>query len=342
MQMYGANTDDLRDVASMFGNTGRLAEDAQVITGRVMGDLLWIGKDADTFREMYAEPIPRHLAQLAIELEDRGRDLFYQANEQDDASAAKGLSSFGAIAMAALGASFATGVEGTLGSLALGIGGPLVGRAAMEMAKDNARERAFELAMGAFALDGFDGIATLAKILGAYALLFGPASLIGRGALALLAALADLMHSPEPNTERLEKPKAPKHLEFIEPEKYPDNYPFEPKEERQSSGGGANSGGGGAVPSDWKGGSASTGEAAKLPAPGAGLMTQLASGGMGGSGRALGDGVSAFGGSVAGSGQQMPPLLLAIGALGLAGAAAATGVTAAKAFKRNKPATSAR
>lgn len=71
-------------------------------------------------------------------------------------------------------------------------------------------------------------------------------------------------------------------------------------------------------------------------------MTSLAAGGMGGSGRALGDGVSAFGGSIAGAGQQMPPLLLAIGGLGLAGAAAGAGVAAAKAFKRNQSASSAR
>lgn len=340
MRMYGANTDDLREVARDFGNAGRVTEDAQASTSHAMGDLEWVGKDAELFRERYAEPIPRLLAQLALDLDDHSRDLYRQANEQDDASAAKGRS----LAAAALGASLLTGLEGAMGALVGGLGGRRAAREASELVAQHTRDRALALAQAAFAEGGMAGIATLANILAGYALLFGPASLIGRGALGLLAALGQLMQRPTEDVARVHPSTAPKMLEFITPEEQGENRFAEPKKESSrggdSSGGGGS--GGGSVPSEWSGGSSASGHAPKLPAPGAGLMTSLAAGGMGGSGRALGDGVSAFGGSIAGFGQQMPPLLFAIGGLGLAGAAAGAGVVAAKAFKRNQSATSAR
>lgn len=84
--MFGANTEVLREIAGRFGTQGDVTRDAGRTSMREVETVEWIGNDADRFRDDYRSAIHEALRQLALDLENKERELHRNANEQDQAS----------------------------------------------------------------------------------------------------------------------------------------------------------------------------------------------------------------------------------------------------------------
>ncbi|GGA73123.1 hypothetical protein GCM10011490_24930 [Pseudoclavibacter endophyticus] len=88
--MYGANTTALRVIAGRFG---RRSDGVRSVASHTLGEVRaieWLGPDADAYRDDYETRVVTELKALAIVLENREKELFRQADEQDDASLAGG------------------------------------------------------------------------------------------------------------------------------------------------------------------------------------------------------------------------------------------------------------
>lgn len=88
--MFGANTDELRRIAGVFGNTGDDARTAGTVTNTEVQGVEWLGPDADEFRSDYESYVVTELKALAIVLELKERELERQADEQDVCSEGTG------------------------------------------------------------------------------------------------------------------------------------------------------------------------------------------------------------------------------------------------------------
>jgi len=88
--MHGANTDELRQVGSIFGSAeGVLNQSASTLQSQIEG-VDWLGPDADRFRSHWGQVIPNDLRAIAELTIDRDADLKRQADEQDKASSGNG------------------------------------------------------------------------------------------------------------------------------------------------------------------------------------------------------------------------------------------------------------
>ncbi|GEM_PF-483738 len=88
--MYGANTEELRQVGSIFGSAeGKLNQSASTVQSQIEG-VDWLGPDADKFRSHWGQVIPNDLRSLAELTIDRNTDLNRQADEQDKTSSGNG------------------------------------------------------------------------------------------------------------------------------------------------------------------------------------------------------------------------------------------------------------
>lgn len=99
--MFGARTDDLRELSGHFGNAADRTSDSFQVVLTVANDLEWEGKDADEWRERVSSRLRRLCASLEMTLTDTNRDLVRQADDQDATSSA---SKWTAFAMTAGGA----------------------------------------------------------------------------------------------------------------------------------------------------------------------------------------------------------------------------------------------
>lgn len=83
--MFGANTDELRGVATLFGQQSDEALQAADETGHEVEAVIWIGADADRFRADY-DLTAQGLRDLSALLAEHDQMLQQQAEEQDSAS----------------------------------------------------------------------------------------------------------------------------------------------------------------------------------------------------------------------------------------------------------------
>ncbi|MGO2111480.1 MAG: WXG100 family type VII secretion target [Pseudoclavibacter sp.] len=86
--MYGANTAALRVIAGRFGQR---SDGVQAVATTTLGEVNgveWLGQDAEQYRDDYDHRVVTELKALAIVLENREKELFRQADEQDEASGA--------------------------------------------------------------------------------------------------------------------------------------------------------------------------------------------------------------------------------------------------------------
>lgn len=82
--MYGADTDALRELAGVFGHDD-LSRVGIELVARTEA-IVWMGRDADAFRERFRDSVARMLIDLDGALDALSDDLERQAHEQDVAS----------------------------------------------------------------------------------------------------------------------------------------------------------------------------------------------------------------------------------------------------------------
>lgn len=86
--MFGANVEELMDIARDFELRADIPDSASREVERAIRDVDWIGSDADTYRDTWGEKLPSQLRDLADLVWDKRGFLEKQADEQDDASKA--------------------------------------------------------------------------------------------------------------------------------------------------------------------------------------------------------------------------------------------------------------
>lgn len=93
---YGADTDQLRSHAQLLKDRANTLEDLRArLDPLVMDESTWKGADADSFREQWRGHTAGQFDQIGEGLTDRSGELETHAEQQDDASTAKGEDSGG-------------------------------------------------------------------------------------------------------------------------------------------------------------------------------------------------------------------------------------------------------
>lgn len=90
--MYGADVGQLKDLASAFESAAERLDSGRVCVGRRIDLRAWRGPVADRFRGSWQSQYARLLQTAADQLRSAGRDLRANAGEQEQASAATGVS----------------------------------------------------------------------------------------------------------------------------------------------------------------------------------------------------------------------------------------------------------
>ena len=88
--MFGANTDELRQVSDAFDMRTTVVESARRTTTRAVEATVWEGRDAEAFKQRYASEVAAMMQQLESVLQLHRTDISKQADEQDECSSAGG------------------------------------------------------------------------------------------------------------------------------------------------------------------------------------------------------------------------------------------------------------
>ena len=88
--MFGANTDELRQVSDAFDMRTTVVESARRTTTRAVEATVWEGRDAEAFKQRYASEVAAMMQQLESVLQLHRTDISKQADEQDACSSGKG------------------------------------------------------------------------------------------------------------------------------------------------------------------------------------------------------------------------------------------------------------
>lgn len=113
--MFGANTDELRRVSDEFDLRTSVVQAARMRTAREVEASVWVGHDADAFKQRYSNEVAALMERLEQTLIQYRADLSKQAEEQDECSRARGGD----------GRSFWQRVLDGLKDLARGVGGAI-------------------------------------------------------------------------------------------------------------------------------------------------------------------------------------------------------------------------
>lgn len=84
--MIGANPEELRALAGIFGAKAETARTGRTTTETEVDGVEWLGPDADAFRDRYRGEVAPTLGDLAAKLDEARAELERQAQEQDDCS----------------------------------------------------------------------------------------------------------------------------------------------------------------------------------------------------------------------------------------------------------------
>lgn len=88
--MIGADTETLRQVAQLFDRHSATTQSVSTESTREVGAVVWVGDDADRFRQEWHSQVETMLAKLVEELAHRAGDLRQQADAQDTCSQGTG------------------------------------------------------------------------------------------------------------------------------------------------------------------------------------------------------------------------------------------------------------